>query len=73
MTRSKGLTRCKMLYGLRDDDMKIVERVCQRHDVDPEWLKEQVLRTYQTEKNNKTDMSDQNEVLKLLKKALRHI
>lgn len=73
MANKKGLDGCFLQYGIRQEDMKIVERVCEQDDIDPDWMKENVLRAYQTKKNDKVPMSDQNEVVKLLKQALKKI
>ena len=59
--------------GLDQEDMKIVERVCEQDDIDAEWLKENILKAYQSKKNDKVPMSDLNEVIKLLKQALKKI
>lgn len=39
MAMKKGLDRCFLEYGIRQEDMQIVERVCQQDGVDAEWLK----------------------------------
>ena len=52
---------------------EIVERICEQDDVDADWMKEYVLKAYQTKKNDKVPMSDTNEVVKLLKQALKKI
>lgn len=73
MANKKGLDGCFLQYGIRQEDMKIVERVCEQDDIDADWMKENVLKAYQTKKNDKVPMSDQNEVVKLLKQALKKI
>ena len=69
----KGLDGCFLQYGIRQEDMKIVERVCEQDDIDAEWLKENILKAYQSKKNDKVPMTDSNEVIKLLKQALKKI
>lgn len=73
MAIRKGLDSCFLQYGIRQEDMKIVERVCEQDDIDAEWLKENILKAYQSKKNDKVPMSDLNEVIKLLKQALKKI
>jgi len=73
MAIRKGLDGCFLQYGIRQEDMKIVERVCEQDDIDAEWLKENILKAYQSKKNDKVPMSDLNEVIKLLKQALKKI
>lgn len=53
--------------------MQIVERVCQQDGVDAEWLKEYILKRYQTNKSNKVPMNKQQEIEKLLRKAMGKI
>ena len=73
MAIRKGLDGCFLQYGIRQEDMKIVERVCEQDDIDAEWLKENILKAYQSKKNDKVPMSALNEVIKLLKQALKKI
>ncbi len=73
MAIRKGLDGCFLQYGIRQEDMKIVERVCEQDDIDAEWLKENILKAYQSKKNDKVPMTDSNEVIKLLKQALKKI
>lgn len=73
MAIRKGLDGCFLQYGIRQEDMKIVERVCEQDDIDAEWLKENILKAYQSKKNDKVPMTDLNEVIKLLKQALKKI
>jgi hypothetical protein len=73
MAIRKGLDGCFLQYGIRQEDMRIVERVCEQDDVDAEWLKENILKAYQSKKNDKVPMTDSNEVIKLLKQALKKI
>lgn len=69
----KGLDRSFMQYGIRQNDMRIIEQVCEDHDVDSAWLEEFVLKTYQEKKNNNVSMADKHEVESLLKQALKKI
>lgn len=40
---ARGLDRVFLHYGVRQEDMEIIEQSCRDCDIDPEWLKEQVL------------------------------
>lgn len=73
MAIKKGLDGCFLQYGIRQEDMQIVERVCQQDGVDAEWLKENILKVYQTNKNNKIPVDRQQEMEKLLRRALGKI
>lgn len=69
----KGLDRCFMQYGIRQNDIRIIEQVCEDHDVDSAWLEENVLKVYQEKKNSNVPMTDKREVESLLKQALKKI
>ena len=40
---AKGLDRVFLHYGVRQEDMEIIEQLCRDCDIDAEWLKEYVL------------------------------
>lgn len=69
----KGLDRCFMQYGIRQNDIRIIEQVCEDHDVDSAWLEEHVLKVYHEKKNSNVPMTDKREVESLLKQALKKI
>lgn len=69
----KGLDRCFMQYGIRQNDIRIIEQVCEDHNVDSAWLEEHVLMVYQEKKNANVPMTDKREVESLLKSALKKI
>lgn len=69
----KGLDRHFMDYGIRENDINIIEQVCEDHEVDSAWLEEFVLKSYQTKKNGGVDLTDKHEVESLLKQALKKI
>ena len=49
MTIKKGLDGCFLQYGIRQEDMKIVERICEQDDVDADWMKEYFEDTWATQ------------------------
>ena len=67
----KGLDRCFLHYGIRQEDMNIIEHVSQQADVDSEWLKEYVLKPY-NEARNKENIDDKH-LRKLLNNAIKKI
>ena len=69
----KGLDRCFMQYGIRQNDIRIIEQVCEDHDVDSAWLEEHVLTVYQAQKNSNVPRTDKREGESLLKQALKKI
>lgn len=39
----KGLDRCFLHYGIKQEDMDIIEQACIDDGIDAEWMKEYVL------------------------------
>ena len=37
---SKGIDSVFLHYGVRRDDMALIEQACRDNDIQPEWLKE---------------------------------
>lgn len=71
---AKGIDGVFLHYGVRQDDMAIIEQSCQDYDIDPEWLKEYILKPYNEERNNQSDMTvDDKKLVKILKKSLKNI
>lgn len=67
----KGLDRCFLHYGIRQEDMNIIEQVCQQADVAAEWVKESILSPY-TEARNEESIDDKR-LRKLLNNAIKKI
>ncbi len=47
----KGLDRCFLHYGIRQEDMEIIEQACQSAEIDADWMKEYILKPYNEERN----------------------
>lgn len=67
----KGIDSTFLHYGIKRDDMEIVEQVCNDSDIDAEWMKEKILRVYQEER--KSDNLDEKKVAKIINKALKSL
>ena len=67
----KGIDSTFLHYGIKQNDMEIIEQVCIDCDVDSEWLKEKILKTYQEEK--RTENLDEKKVSKIINKALKSL
>jgi non-homologous end joining protein Ku len=68
----KGLDRCFLHYGIKQEDMNIIEQTCIDSDIDAEWMKENILKPYQDEKNNQ-NFVEEKKLAKIMKQALKHI
>lgn len=69
---AKGIDRVFLHYGVRKEDMEIIEQSCRDNDIDTEWLKENILKPYNEERNNQ-NVVEEKKLAKILKKALKNI
>ena len=70
----KGLDRTFLSYGIREDDMMLIESACQSEGIDADWLKDCILKPFQDERNNQNEANlDEKKVARILKKALKEI
>lgn len=67
----KSIDRCFLHYGIRQEDMSIIEQVSQQADVDVEWLKENILKPYNEARNDEN--IDDKRLRKLLNSAIKKI
>ncbi|SOD82767.1 hypothetical protein [Spirosoma fluviale] len=42
----KGLDATFVHYGIRKDDLPLIEAICHQHGIDFDWLQEDVLKRY---------------------------
>lgn len=68
----KGLDSSFINYGIRKQDLAVLSELCQKHEIDFEWLKEYLLKNYHELKVSKIDMED-SDVVDLISKALQKI
>lgn len=54
----KTLDRQFLHYGIRQEDMQTIEELCQQHDLDFEWVKENILKAYHEKKVDKFELND---------------
>ena len=68
----KGLDTLFVHFGIRKEDMDVIEAICTEFDVDAEWLKEQVLKPYHEAKIRNEEL-DEKSMVKIIEKALLKI
>ncbi|MCS6905844.1 MAG: hypothetical protein RML72_12740 [Bacteroidia bacterium] len=68
----KGLDATFLHYGIRKEDMQIIDALCTKHGLDAEWVKEELLREYH-EKRVQSAEIDERGLEKLIEKALQKI
>lgn len=54
----KGIDSTFVHYGIRREDLDTIEQICTRHEVDFDWLKEELLRPYHTRRVGSTACSN---------------
>ena len=68
----KGLDTLFVHYGIRKEDMAIIEALCREFNIDPDWISEDLLKVYH-EKKIKNQELDQKALVKMIEKALQKI
>lgn len=54
----RGLDNSFVHYGIRKEDLDTINIICEKYDIDPDWMKEEVLRQYHARKVDAIEMSD---------------
>lgn len=67
----KGLDRTFLHYGIRQEDMNIIEEAARNADIDPDWLKDNILKPYNEARNE--EAIDEKKLRKILNKALKEV
>mgnify|MGYP006873068221 CR=1 FL=1 len=70
-TMKKGLDRTFLNYGIRQEDMQIIEDACHAEDIDVSWFKEHILKAYNEQRIN--EQLDERHLRSLIIKALRRL
>jgi len=68
----KGIDSTFLHYGIRREDMEVIELACQENGIDEEWMKESILKAYHEERNNQNLLDDKT-LSKIIKKALKEL
>lgn len=68
----QGIDRTFLHYGIRTQDLNTIEKLCAEHDLDSEWVKEDVLKAFHEQRINEVDLDDKD-VMKVINKALQKI
>lgn len=67
----KSLDRTFLNYGIRQEDMQLIESACQSEGIDAEWLKDYILKPFHEERNNQNESSlEEKKVTKILSRRL---
>jgi hypothetical protein len=69
---SKGIDPKFVHYGIRKDDLAMIEAICDAEGVDFDWLSEEILKVYHTKKVDTIEMSD-SDTEDVIRKAIQKI
>ena len=70
----KGIDRTFLHYGVRDEDMRIIEAACDCDNIDSEWLKEYILNQLNEENNQSNSNSRiEKDLANVLKQAMKQL
>ncbi|GAB2606016.1 DNA modification system-associated small protein [Spirosoma areae] len=68
----KGLDRTFVAYGIRSEDLNLIETLCTQHQLDFDWLQEEILKAYHDARIRDRDL-DMKGVEKLIERALTRL
>ena len=54
----KGIDQKFVHYGIRKDDLSMIEAICDAEGIDFEWLSEDILKTYHAKKVDAIEIDD---------------
>lgn len=55
---AKGIDQKFVHYGIRKDDLSMIEAICDAEDIDFEWLSEDILKAYHAKKVDAIEIDD---------------
>ena len=67
--QNKGLDTTFIHYGIRKEDMTIIEQLCEYNEIDFSWLQENILKEFHSLRISNEEI-DQKTIEKIIEKAL---
>lgn len=68
----KGIDTTFVHYGIRREDMSLIEALCTQYQLDFEWVKENLLKAFHEKKIRNQEVDDKT-IEKIIEKALNQI
>jgi hypothetical protein len=68
----KGLDTTFLHYGIRREDMNLIETISLNYQLDADWVKEDLLKEFHEKKVSKQEVDDKS-IERLIDKALQKI
>lgn len=69
---AKGIDQKLVHYGIRKDDLSMIEAICEAEGIEFEWLSEDILKAYHAKKVDVIEMSD-NDTENIIRAAIQKI
>lgn len=66
---AKSLDGKFLHYGIRKEDLELIRTLCEKHDIDFDWMSEEILRKYHAAKVERIEMNDE-ETEKIIAEAI---
>jgi hypothetical protein len=57
---TKGLDSSFLHYGIRKEDMELIRVLCDKHEIDYDWMSQEVLRKYHEKKVDSIEITDKD-------------
>lgn len=57
---AKGLDGKFLHYGIRKEDLDLIRTLCEKHEIDFDWMSEEILRKYHACKVDRIEMNDED-------------
>lgn len=68
----KGIDTVFVHYGIRREDMAVIEQLCEKHQLNQEWVKEELLKAFHEKKIRNQEL-DKKSIEKIIDRALQKI
>ena len=69
---AKGIDPKFVHYGIRKDDLAMIEAICEKEEIDFGWLSEDILKAYHARKVDVIEMDDA-ETEQIIRTAIQNI
>ena len=66
---AKGLDSSFLHYGVRKQDLALIAELCKKHELDVDWVTEELIKAYHEQKVANIEVEDKG-VEKIISKAL---
>ncbi|MFD0835947.1 DNA modification system-associated small protein [Mariniflexile aquimaris] len=69
---NKGLDSTFLHFGIRKEDIQLIESLCEKHQLDFDWVKDFLIKEFHEKKIRNQDIDDKT-VIQIIDKALQKI